>query len=128
MLTTAYQRYTEDGVNGLTSRSVTHHVKAVYATDSDRVRTHRKLSLSHFTVVSVVQRGLCSVVLEFHLCLFSRSSFSHLKVPILIEGKFVFRADDFVYRFDCVRPQNGGDECAGDTRGLWEICKRNVSD
>ncbi|XP_015758816.1 PREDICTED: A disintegrin and metalloproteinase with thrombospondin motifs 18-like [Acropora digitifera] len=50
----------------------------------------------------------------------------HLKVPILIEGKFVFRADDFVYRFDCVRPQNGGDECAGDTRGLWEICKRNL--
>jgi len=24
-------------------------------------------------------------------------------------------------------PQNGGDECPGDTRGLWEICKRNVS-
>ena len=58
VLTTAYQRYTEDGVNGLTSRSVTHHVKAVYATDSDRVRTHRKLSLSHFTVVRVGQRAL----------------------------------------------------------------------
>ena len=45
-------------MNGLSSRSVTHHVKAVYATDNDRVLTHRKLSLSHFTVVSVVQRAL----------------------------------------------------------------------
>lgn len=58
MLTTACQGFTEDGVNGLTSRSVIHHVKGVYATDKDRVRTHRKLSLSHFTVVSVVEEAL----------------------------------------------------------------------
>ena len=115
-------------MNGLTSRSVTHHVKGVYATDKDRVRTHRKLSSSHFTVVSIVQWALFCCASLPPICLFSRSSFSHLKVPILIEGKFIFRADYFVYRFDCVRPQNGGDECVGDTRGLWEICKRNVSE